>query len=129
MIVTNSEGLTQAEVDLILGEPDRELARLREENASLRKNIERLTANPADHRYWEGRWRDEAAENERLYEVKERMRIALGRCRSQFRWYEELHKAKGPDHADKAARNREFAEMCEVALCGGPQVNPHDGEQ
>lgn len=32
----------------------------------LRFNIERLSANPADHRYWEGRWRDEAAENERL---------------------------------------------------------------
>ncbi|MEX2739971.1 hypothetical protein AB3480_00730 [Rhizobium mongolense] len=33
---------------------------------SLRANIDRLTSNPADHRYWEGRYRDEKAENERL---------------------------------------------------------------
>ena len=32
----------------------------------LKANIKRLTNNPADHRYWEGRWRDERAENERL---------------------------------------------------------------
>ncbi|MHC2298196.1 hypothetical protein [Rhizobium mongolense] len=33
---------------------------------SLRANIDRLTSNPADHRYWEGRYRDEKAENEEL---------------------------------------------------------------
>lgn len=43
---------------------------------------------------------------------------ALLKCRDQFRWYTELHEAKGPEHADKAARNREFAEMCEAALNG-----------
>jgi hypothetical protein len=34
----------------------------------LRAEVERLHANPADYRYWEGRYRDEAAENERLRE-------------------------------------------------------------
>ena len=32
----------------------------------LQANVDRLTGNQADHRYWEGRWRDEVAENERL---------------------------------------------------------------
>lgn len=35
----------------------------------LRANVDRLTSNPADHRYWEGRYRDEATENERLQRI------------------------------------------------------------
>lgn len=39
---------------------------LQEENERLKANIDRLTSNHADHRYWEGRWRDGAAEDLRL---------------------------------------------------------------
>lgn len=37
---------------------------LRAENGRLSANIARLTSNPADHRYWEGRYRDAEAELE-----------------------------------------------------------------
>lgn len=37
-------------------------------------NIDRLTHNPADHRYWEGRYRDEAATNEKLQAEIQRQR-------------------------------------------------------
>lgn len=37
---------------------------LRAENGRLSANIARLTSNPADHRYWEGRYRDSEAELE-----------------------------------------------------------------
>lgn len=40
------------------------IAELEAENTRLCANIERLTANPADYRYWEGRYRDAAAELE-----------------------------------------------------------------
>lgn len=33
-----------------------------------------------------------------------------------FRWYEDLHRQKGPEGEDKAARNAEFAERMEAAL-------------
>lgn len=34
--------------------------------SGLEATVQRLTANPADHRYWEGRYRDEKAEVDRL---------------------------------------------------------------
>lgn len=37
---------------------------LHAEAKALRANIARLTSNPADHRYWEGRYRDAEAELE-----------------------------------------------------------------
>lgn len=37
----------------------------------LQAEIDRKSSMPGDHRYWEGRYRDEAAENERLREVLE----------------------------------------------------------
>lgn len=37
----------------------------------LHANIDRLTGNPVDHRYWEGRYRDEKVENEKLVKVLE----------------------------------------------------------
>lgn len=43
--------------------------RLRDENDMLKANIDRLASNPADHRYWEGRYRDEANENDKLREA------------------------------------------------------------
>ncbi|MEQ8585268.1 MAG: hypothetical protein RLO01_12080 [Thalassobaculaceae bacterium] len=88
------------------------------EIARLQANVDRLSANPADHRYWEARYRDEAAENERL-------RKALIESAAQFRRYEAIHAAKGPEHAGKARRNRELAEMCEAALY--PQADGESG--
>jgi hypothetical protein len=42
------------------------LNEIREENDRLKGELDRRTANPADYRYWEGRYRDEKADNERL---------------------------------------------------------------
>ena len=42
----------------------KEAEALRAENGRLSANIARLTSNPADHRYWEGRYRDAEAELE-----------------------------------------------------------------
>lgn len=53
---------------------------------------------------------------------------ALQNCSQQFRFYAENHEAKGPDHADKAARNREFAEMCDAALKGVDPGSKHTGD-
>lgn len=41
----------------------------------LRANVTRLTANPADHRYWEGRWRDADRE---LSTLRARVREVVG---------------------------------------------------
>jgi|GEM_PF-6939529 len=45
---------------------------LQAENARLQEMVEKRHANPADFRYWEGRYRDEAAENERLRGIVEK---------------------------------------------------------
>lgn len=45
------------------------LEALQRENDRLQAEIDRKSAMPGDHRYWEGRYRDEAAENERLREA------------------------------------------------------------
>ncbi|KEA07170.1 hypothetical protein [Rhizobium rhizogenes] len=42
----------------------------------LRANLDLRTSNPADYRYWEGRYRDEKAENERLLKALEEIRDA-----------------------------------------------------
>ena len=44
------------------------------------------------------------------------MRDACEAAAKTFRWYEELHAAKGPEHADKAARNRTEADKLEAVL-------------
>lgn len=49
--------------------------RLKERIVSLEKQLDRHTWNPADHRYWEGRYRDEAAENARLKNELEAARL------------------------------------------------------
>lgn len=43
-----------------------DFAALDREHASLEAELERRTQNPADYRYWEARYRDEAAEVDRL---------------------------------------------------------------
>ena len=52
--------------DTIIEAKDKRIAELEAENTRLRANIERLTANPADYRYWEGRYRDAADELDQL---------------------------------------------------------------
>jgi hypothetical protein len=42
------------------------LKSLQRENERLQAEIDRKSSMPGDHRYWEGRYRDEAAENEKL---------------------------------------------------------------
>lgn len=44
------------------------LEALQREKERLQTEIDRKSSMPGDHRYWEGRYRDEAAENERLRE-------------------------------------------------------------
>ncbi len=43
-----------------------------------------------------------------------------------FRFYERVHIEKGPDHTDRAIRNRAMAELCEAALsrAGRPVAAP-----
>lgn len=58
---------------------------------------------------------------------------ALRKCAVKFREYEQLHAERAlssdgqvysPDRLEKAARNREMAEMCEAALSLTPAVDP-----
>ena len=51
------------------------LTEARAEIERLRANVTRLTANPADHRYWEGRWRDADRE---LSTLRARVREVVG---------------------------------------------------
>jgi hypothetical protein len=44
------------------------------------------------------------------------MKQALQTARDQFAVYAELHRAKGPGHESKAARNDELVAMCDAAL-------------
>jgi hypothetical protein len=57
-----------------------------------------------------------AASDPALTEAVVEMREACAAAAKTFRWYEELHAAKGPEHADKAARNRIEAVKLEAAL-------------
>lgn len=45
------------------------LESLQRENERLQAEVDRKSSMPGDHRYWEGRYRDEAAENEKLREA------------------------------------------------------------
>ncbi len=50
-----------------------------------------------EQRYWEGRWRDEKAENERL-------RAALKDCADELEGYVEHHYAKTKDYPSELRR-------------------------
>lgn len=54
------------DVSFIAAVNPQNIAVLLAELDSLRANIARLTPNPADHRYWEGRYRDAEAERDAL---------------------------------------------------------------
>lgn len=52
-------------------------------------------------------------------------REALQMCADRFREYERLHRAKGTDDAtEKAERNAEMADMCELVLKGRELSRP-----
>jgi hypothetical protein len=57
-----------------------------------------------------------AAADPSLTEAVVDLVLACEAAAQTFRWYEELHEAKGPEHADKAARNRSEAEKLEAIL-------------
>ena len=57
-----------------------------------------------------------AETNARLIAAAPVLLEALEKAEKQFRWYTELHEAKGPEHAAKADRNREGAERCAAAI-------------
>jgi len=66
------------------------------ERDGLAKERERLTSSPVDHRYWEGRYRTEAAENVRLVEINENITAERDAARAALKdWLayaeEELH--------------------------------------
>ena len=77
-----SEGVhrsqSMAELLRLTGERPEPLIRLSDYEA-LKAECERLTANPADHRYWEGRYRDEATENTQLWVEREKLRDILSK--------------------------------------------------
>lgn len=67
------------------------LESLQRENERLQAEIDRKSSMPGDHRHWEGRYRDEAAENEKLRE-------ALQNVRSEFRVEFNGEKIAGISH-------------------------------
>jgi predicted nuclease with TOPRIM domain len=56
-----------------------EIESLRSRAEKAEAELSRRTANPADYRYWEGRYRDEKADNERLEAACEKLAAALER--------------------------------------------------
>lgn len=46
---------------------------------------------------------------------------ALEESRALFRHYEALHRARGPEHTEKADRNARMAERIDAAIAPGPQ--------
>lgn len=61
----------------------------------LQANIARLSANPADHRYWEGRYRDEAKDNEQLREeIKETAELGLSILDAKSSWRDRAELAE-----------------------------------
>lgn len=61
--------------------------------------------------------RDRVADKlRRQYAEIERLRALLAEAGALFRFYEQSHRAKGPDHKDKADRNAEIAGRIKAAL-------------
>lgn len=70
------KSLSMAELLRLTRELPEPLIRLSDYEA-LKAKCERLTANPADHRYWEGRYRDKDTENTQLWAECEKLRGML----------------------------------------------------
>ena len=69
--------MTREQIELCLATAD-EGAQLTKALCTLALRALRYEAvNPADFRYWEGRYRDEAADNDRLRAENERLRAAI----------------------------------------------------
>lgn len=77
---------------------------LQRENERLQAEIDRKSSMPGDHRYWEGRYRDEAAENEKLREIVERAQSIVSTS-TYPNWHDTartaLARAGEEHHADK----------------------------
>ncbi|MGO4316661.1 hypothetical protein [Agrobacterium sp. MCAB5] len=81
---------------------------LQRENERLQAEIDRKSSIPGDHRYWEGRYRDEAAENERLREALEEIRDEDS--------YEKLESFDGSGKHITRTVYGEFGEIANTAL-------------
>lgn len=66
------------QIDVYKRAYDEKEAALKAEVARLQAEIDRKSSMPGDHRYWEGRYRDEAAANEKLRLVLEPMAKIAG---------------------------------------------------
>jgi len=62
---------------------------------------------------------DRSEMRDRINELElklEELQSVLITCSNIFKSYADMHDAKGPGHADKANRNRDFAEMCDQSV-------------
>ena len=92
------------------------------EVARLQAEIDRKSSMPGDHRYWEGRYRDEAAENEKLREALKPFSELPDNANGQSRYFLELlvcpegdTPADGVKHYGEAIRTAKTA----LASTGG----------
>ena len=87
---------------LRLGGPN--AAEVASEAADEIERLQRNHPNPADHRYWEGRYRDEKAEVERLRAVLDATHklvtegALVGFIPTEGTWAERLYKNQGSIH-------------------------------
>jgi dienelactone hydrolase len=87
-----------------------------ETSEALRKVAQDIHRRAAPDLYGDAETAPEIASDPALTEAVVEMREACAAAAKTFRWYESLHAAKGPEHADKAARNRIEAEKLEATL-------------
>lgn len=84
----------------------------------LEAEIDRKSSMPGDHRYWEGRYRDEAAENEKLREaLKPFAKFEISELKRRA-FLQILVCPEGDDHADNYAPHFIRARTA-LAITGG----------
>ncbi|MGE4335340.1 MAG: hypothetical protein AB7E55_05105 [Pigmentiphaga sp.] len=97
------------------------------ERDRLTANIDRLTSNPADHRYWEGRYRDEAAANDQFRAEVERWKIHARNWESvahkQDRRLKDILRGLASDKALSV-----FQAPCDIELLPVPCEVIHDDD-
>ena len=69
----------EAAADMLEADAAR-ISELEADNKRLHAQLERMHPNPADYRYWEGRYRDEVADNNRLREALKDHNDTLRSC-------------------------------------------------